>query len=186
MGIRHGIAMHVCGIVNVGRDAVLDEFLKGENDKLFWIDSDMVWSPDDFLRLLALSTKFDCVGATYPAKVEGPPTFYVNRQDGFGEYGLMKVGGLGLGFTIVSRDVCQRLADRAPKYTDQISGVERAQVFRVDIADGNLRTEDMAFFADITDLGVDVWLDPSIELGHIGEREWRGSVMDALKPKAVA
>lgn len=183
MGIRHSISMHVSGVVQIGRDNVLDEFLKSGLEKLFWIDSDMVWSPEDFLIMLALSTKVDVVGASYPAKVEGPTTFYANfdAERKTGPYGLQEVKGLGLGFTIVSRRVCEQLAANAPKVKDQIAGNEVASVFRVDVTpEGYRRTEDMAFFADIRELGHTVWLAPTIELGHIGEREWRGRIMDAF------
>lgn len=189
MGIRHNIAMHVCGVVELGRNHVLADFLSGGTDKLFWIDSDMVWDVDDFLRLLALSTKVDVVGAAYPAKVEGPTTFYVNHDTSLniGPYGLMEVKGLGLGFTVVSRKVCTQLANGARKAKDQISGAELPMVFRVDVTDdGFVRTEDMAFFADIRDAGYAVWADASIELGHVGEREWRARLADALKPQRVA
>lgn len=183
MGIRHAISMHVSGVIQIGRDNVLDDFLQGGLDKLFWIDSDMVWSPDDFVRLLAISTKVDVVGAAYPAKVEGATTFYANfdADRKIGPFGLQEIKGLGLGFTIVSREVCEKLSADAPKVKDQISGTEVASVFRVDVSeDGHRRTEDMAFFADIRAAGYPVWLDPGISLGHIGEREWRGRISDAF------
>jgi len=183
MGIRCDLAMEISGVIQIGRDAVLDDFLRGDTQKLFWIDSDMVWNPEDFLRLLALSTRFDVVGAAYPAKVEGPVTFYVNSEDGAkpGEFGLIPVKGLGLGFTVVDRAVVEKLAAASAKVHDQITGREVASVFRVDIVDGHRRTEDMAFFADIRDAGHTVWLDPQISLGHIGDREWRGRMQDALQ-----
>lgn len=183
MGIKHSISMNI-SLVEIARDNVMDEFLKSGLQKLFWIDSDMVWSPEDFLIMLAMSTKVDIVGAAYPAKVEGPTTFYANFDEDrkTGPYGLQEVKGLGLGFTIVDRKVCEQLAANAPKVKDQIAGNEVASVFRVDVTpDGFRRTEDMAFFADIRELGHTVWLAPTIELGHIGEREWRGRIMDAWK-----
>ena len=45
------------------------------------------------------------------------------------------------------------------------------------------RTEDIAFFDDLRDEGFTIWCDPSIELGHVGEKEWRGRFADALKTK---
>lgn len=184
MDIPCEIAMEVSGVVQIGRDSVLDDFLKNGTDKLFWIDSDMVWTDQDFLRMLALSTKYDVIGAAYPAKVEGQTTFYVNvdATDELvaNDHGLIPVNGLGLGFTIVSRKVCEELAAKAQKVNDQITGREMAMVFRVDTIEGRRRTEDMAFFADIRDLGYTVWCDPTIELGHVGEREWRGRFGEAL------
>lgn len=184
MGLRCDLLLQVCGVVTIARDSVLDEFLRNGADKLFWIDSDMVWEPSDFLRLLALSTKFDVIGAAYPVKVPGPTTFHVNTEGvepTINEYGLHAIGGLGLGFTIVDRKALQYLADRAPRVMDGIAKREMAEVFRVDRnAAGFRRTEDMAFFVDLREAGFKVWCDPSVELGHVGEKEWRGCLADAL------
>lgn len=178
------VILHVSGVLQWGRDDVLDEFLRGDAQKLFWIDSDMVWTQESFFRLLALSTKREVVGASYPAKVEGPTTFYAS-YDGGGlkadEYGLMPVNGMGLGFTIIDRAVAQKLVVGKPILKDELSGRSAAEVFRFGSIDGNRQGEDMAFFADIRDLGYGVWMDPSIELGHVGPRQWRGKIMDALQ-----
>ena len=183
MGIPVDVVMEL-GLVEIARDMALDDFLQGASQKLFWIDADMVWEPDDFLRMLALSTRVDVVCAAYPAKVDGPkPTFYANIESGskIGEYGLIDINGIGLGFTVVDRGVCQALADNAPKVLDQMTGRSLASVFRIDIVDGRRRTEDMAFFADIRALGYKVWLDPHLSLGHIGNKEWRGVFLDTLE-----
>ncbi len=182
-GVQVDFTVEICGVVEIGRDEVIDDFLRSPNHKLFWIDSDMVWEPEDFVRLVALSTKVDVVGAAYPAKVEGKTTFYAaydanpKRED----YGLMEIKGLGLGFTIMDRSVIEQLAAKAPRVRNQLTGTDVAGVFRVDVINGERRTEDMAFFADIRDLGHKIWLDPTIELGHMGPRMWRGRMLDALK-----
>ncbi len=184
MRLRADLAIQVCGVITIGRDSVLDEFLKTDTDKLFWIDSDQVWTPDDFLRMLALSTKYDIVGAAYPVKKDGPTIFYVNagpvEELSSNEHGLIPINGLGLGFTIIDRKACERLAAQAPRVID-LDGREMAEVFRVDkTAAGHRRTEDIAFFNDLQALGYDIWCDPTIELGHVGEREWRGRLFDAF------
>ena len=49
---------------------------------------------------------------------------------------------------------------------------------------GERTGEDVFFFNDVRAAGFDVWLDPSIELGHVGEHEWRGRFADTItKPK---
>lgn len=188
MGIRLEMAMESCGVIEIGRDGVLDQFLKGSTQKLFWIDSDMVWTPREFVRLLALSCHVDLLCATYPAKVDGPPTFYVNYDAGLpaGDFGLLPIKGAGLGFTIVDRAPLERLAASKPQVLDDINGRTMAAVFRVDTFEGKRRTEDMAFFADLADLGYQLWLDPMIALGHIGTRMWRGAIIDTLPAKDTA
>lgn len=180
VGVKLDINMVHCGVITIGRDQVLNDFLAGTAQKLFWIDSDIVWAPDDFLRMLALSTKVDVVGAAYLQKSDKQFFFYQAGPTQANELGLFSVHGMGLGFTVVDRRVCEELAASAPRVFDPLNNREMAAVFRVDTVDGLRRTEDMAFFQDIRDAGHAVWLDPSIELGHVGKREWRGRLLDAI------
>jgi hypothetical protein len=170
-------------VVQWARDEVVDLFLKSDATRLFWIDSDMVWEPEQFMRLLALSQYRDVICAAYPAKKE-QPTFYVNwdQSGGLtqGDYGLIEVFGVGLGFTVMSRKVVEQLAENAPKVADAVSERTLASVFRIDTVDGKRRGEDMAFFADIRALGHKIFLDPAVDLGHIGTKTYTGSIRDAL------
>lgn len=185
-GIDIDAVMEVRGIVEVARDAVLHSFLKSDKQKLFWIDSDMVWEPDDFFRLLALSTQRDVVCAAYLAKKEGETDFQLSgpvAPQEPDELGLIQIWATGLGFSIVDRSVCEQIAAKAPTYFDSVSRREMAKVFRVDIWNGHLRGEDVNYFSDIRELGHTVWLDPSISLGHIGTKIWKASPADTLKRK---
>ena len=60
-------------VVQWARDEVIDLFLQSNATRLFWIDSDMVWEPEQFMRLLALSQYRDVICAAYPAKKIGHP-----------------------------------------------------------------------------------------------------------------
>lgn len=173
--------------VHISRDWIVDEFLKGNCQKLVFIDHDESWEPEDFGKLLALSTQRLVVGATYPAKRDGPPTFYIDwlPDAKVEQFGLIKVGGMGLGFTVIDRSVLERLAAKAEQMVHPHTGETMASIFRVDNIGARYRGEDIAFFADVRALGVDVWLDPNIEIGHIGQKQWRGRVSDALQPKEV-
>lgn len=171
-------------VVQWARDEVVDLFLQSDATRLFWIDSDMVWEPEQFMRLLALSQYRDVICAAYPAKQERP-TFYVNwdQEAGLvqGDFDLVAINGVGLGFTVMSRKVVQQLADRAERVHDDVSGRDLAAVFRIDRTEqGRRRGEDMAFFHDIRTLGHTVWLDPSVDLGHVGPKVYTGSIRDAL------
>lgn len=170
-------------VIQWARDEVVDLFLASQCNRLFWIDSDMIWTPEDFIRLLALSKLEKVIGAAYPAKME-PPTFLINvdRADMvINDFGLMSVKGLGLGFTVMDRSVVEELAAGADRVVDQVSGKEMASVFRIDTHNRNRRGEDMAFFADIRELGHKVFLDPSINLGHVGGKVYTGSVAEAMR-----
>ncbi len=171
----------------ISRDALMDDFLRDTTQKLFWIDSDMVWEPGDFFRLLSLSQRRDVVCATYPQKSDGNGARFQIDMDLEGaqqdEYGLLPIRGAGLGFTIMDRSVCEQIAASKPMIADGLNGREMRGIFRFDTIDGKRRSEDMAFFADLRELGHQIWLAPDVNLGHVGMREWTGNVMDAFTVK---
>lgn len=181
-------------IITKVRDELVEEFLKGDCNRLFWIDDDMKWNPDDFFRFLALSTKVDCVAASYVARKD-PPTYFVKtiptaEDKPLSELGLFEVEGVGLGFCCMTREVVHQVARTKPTCFDQVRNCRRQLVFRIDVnEEGNFRGEDMAFFADVRAAGFKVWCDPSIELGHMGVKEYRGRLLDVIvkqpEPTAV-
>ncbi len=170
-------------IIEVARSKVADAFLKSGHTRLMMLDSDQTWKAQSIVRMLAMSTKMKVVVGAYPAKRD-PPTFLLSPIDGVvqsNEWGCIPLKGLGLGFTIVTRDVIQALAEKAPKLVFPDSPDPLAHIFRCDVVDGTFRGEDMAFFADVAALGHTVWLDPTINVGHVGGKEYRGAIMDALQ-----
>jgi hypothetical protein len=91
------------------------------------------------------------------------------------------------------------VANTKPWALDEVSGDFVREVFRCDTVPLNRlgeegkcppelvgqpiygrRGEDMAFFADLRDLGYTVWLYPNIQLGHIGTKTYRGDLMAAM------
>ena len=171
-----------CSVIEWARDEVMDHFLSSSCNTLFLIDSDMVWEAEQFLRMLVLSRLYPVVCAAYPAKKDDV-TFYLNydaTEMQPNEMGLMEIYGVGLGFTVIRREVAEALAGKAGRVRDGVSGKEMAGIHRIDSPHGERRGEDMAFFADIRDLGYKVLLDPSIDLGHVGRKVYRGSIKAAL------
>ncbi len=191
-GIPSLMEMQVGGsIVHHARTKAAWHFLQSEATHLFWVDSDIVWSADDFVRLLAIGTKLACVSGAYPCRAEPMRFFLGVDQAGkayeANEYGCIPINGLGLGFTVVQREVMERLADIVPRleYPDIEEGPV-PRLFRCDEHEGRARGEDMAFFSDVRALGYQVWLDPSITLGHIGTKEYRASISDHLVKESSA
>jgi hypothetical protein len=170
-------------LVEVARTKGVDHFLKGDKNRLFWIDSDMSWSAAAFLRLLALSTKMDVVGAAYPYK-QDPIQFPISPVNGTmeaNEYGCIPMAGFGLGFTVMTRRVIQAVSDMSPKLKFPGDPEPIPHVFRCDTINGEFRGEDMAFFADIRSLGYEVCLDPTVTLGHVGQKTYEATFIDNLE-----
>lgn len=171
-----------CSVVQWARSAIAESFLKSDFTHLMFIDSDIVWSPADFFRLVGFAAILDVVCAIYPFKKE--PTGFLINTDAETEangLGCIKIKSTGLGFTILKRAVMEKVAATKPRVFDPVNGLEYSDIFRVDrTAKGGPRGEDVAFFDDVREAGFDVWLDPSIRLGHHGYKIYRGDPIDAL------
>lgn len=167
-------------IIEMARSRVCEEFLKSKATHLFMLDSDQVWEPEGFMRILELATVLPVVGGVYPVKRD-PPTFFVDREPGppiWNTFGCVKLRGMGLGFTCVQRRVIEQLAEKAPRLKIPERDDPMPHIFRCDSADGVFRGEDMAFFADVRDLGYEVWVDPKVKVGHIGHKKFAGNFME--------
>jgi len=184
------VGFHVRGIVTWARDQVLHGFMETKHTKLFLIDSDMVWTNDDFFKMVALSTLREVVCATYPAKDDSRPIDFQIRAKTLeaqepDELGLVRIGGCGLGFTIMDRSVVEAVLETKPTVKD--GDKTRKQVFTSDrLLNGMPMGEDFAFFDDIMEAGYDIHLDPSIDLGHAGMKIWRGKALDSFRREQAA
>jgi hypothetical protein len=174
-------------IVQWARSGIVHEFLKSDCTHLFWIDSDIVWAPDDFIRLLGFGAVLDVVGATYPFKTDGIARFCLNAiEEKEGEFnvnglGCVQMKSFAIGFTLMKRKVVEAVAESKPWMEHKLNGYRYRDVFRVDRNEnGEPRGEDIAFFEDIRAAGFDVWLDPSVKLGHVGMKVFRGDPIEAL------
>jgi hypothetical protein len=183
-----------CPYVTSARSLVLDAFLKGDASLLFWIDNDVVWEPQDFFKLLRLSEKMDIISGIYPLKTEQKQFVVLHpdlRNFEINQYGMIKVLGLGLGFTVMTRAVLERFATTKPLVSDVgRGGAPMHDAFRLDTIPGEhehptMRGEDMAFYADLRELGYDIWMDPTLQLGHVGNYVHRADPVEALRLEHV-
>jgi len=184
--IPMNVYMEVGGsLVHHSRTSIVHQFMQSDYNRLFWVDSDITWKAADFLKFIALSTQMDVVCGAYPTK--SLPPKYILRTDNPGEpveaneHGCLPIRGVGLGFSIVTRKVIEELYTRAPKRIYPQSKDPIPRVFRCDEEGIEARGEDMAFFADIRELGHKVHLDPSVSLGHIGPHIFTGSVAQFIE-----
>lgn len=174
--------------VERARTGVAWEFLASDCNRLLWLDDDQVFAPKDVIRLLCLSTELDIVGAVYPCKKE-PIELRISTQHKMipsEKWGLIRVDGMGLGFTMVTREVMQSLADVAPLVKfDEMPGrmpmlfYPRLNEKMEDVG------EDIGFFHDCKKLGYDVWVDPAMKIGHIGTKVYEGTLLEMSTAKDV-
>lgn len=134
--------------------------------KIFWIDSDIAWTPDDFMRLY--ESDFDIVSGAY-LLASGEVTAYPERLGPGLRYDEvqqmsdpLKVHGVGFGFLAVKQGIFERLS--RPWF----------QSVPVTMTDGEtgeewtfpIMGEDISWCERVGRLGFDIWLDPMVKVTH--------------------
>ena len=167
-------------LVTIARDVIAGHFLQDQEKFLFFIDSDIVWNPEDFMRILGLAAKRGIVCGAYSAKREPEELMvtFADENSAPDEEGCMEILSTGLGFTCIRRDIFEEFAKSKTEMYHSGNGRMILDAFRLDTferPDGikQGRGEDGAFFADIRSLGHKIWLDATLSLGHVGTKVYK-------------
>jgi hypothetical protein len=192
---KMGVQVHLahlsgCSIITKARNKLVANFMESECTDLLFIDADVVVTPDDVVRLLALATGKDIVAGTYPRRSQDAKfflDFYLNGNNAleFDENGLMRVDSAPTGFMMIGRHVIEHMIEKHPewKYKGDGDGMDEYAVFDFAIIDGNYIGEDYLFCRRAREDGFQVFLDPMISLPHIGTQEFtRNFNEDVLQP----
>jgi hypothetical protein len=178
--IEHGI-MTVANesLITHGRSRIANFFMNNtEFEYLFCLDADVAFSPEDMLKLYSYQKPI--VSASYPMKTLPIRHCYelYNPVKLCGN--LVKIGGIGMGFVLIHRNVFLELNKHYSelKYFPGLNNsnypiTEKEyhnsyHYFAEMNKEGKYLGEDMSFFHRVSDIGYDVWMDTSIELQHIG------------------
>jgi hypothetical protein len=162
------------------------------------IDDDMGWDDRAVLRLLA--SRQPVIAGVGRKRVDLPnsdPAVWCAYfqpgepliTDGAGAYtsesGRIKVGSA---FLRVTREALETMAAAHPEWKrpgfEHMSQEVKAryyQFFRFDPDEKSDGGEDYAFCERWWEFGK-VWVDPSIVLSHVGEKEYRGSLGELMQP----
>lgn len=181
MGVKVGFLFErENALIDSVRNRLTDRFVKETNyQKLFFIDSDIVYQPEDFVRILALATKHRIVAATYQARQDPPRYFISVVSETPDKYGLYDVDGLGFGFICIDKDVFLKQEPTTETYKDKGQPITR--YFSVGMRNGEYVGEDMYFIKrSVHEFGEVVKLDPSIKLKHVGTKEYTSDPQKAL------
>lgn len=160
-------------------------------DVLFFIDSDIGWKPQDFVKLV-LSDK-DMIGGTYRKKTDDEELYAFKAlgddRDTFNiipdNNGLLEVNGLGCGFLKLSNNCVKLLFESEPNfYTDAKDGENKPMTKNIcecTINNNNhFVSEDIIMGFKWQRLGGKVYLDTNIDLEHIGNKSYTGNVQTWL------
>lgn len=163
-------------LIDRARSVVSSEFLLNtDNDVLVFIDDDMTYNPKDIERICQIAhTTKSIVGVPYVVKNEKTPhlqakLFKDQRIDFTGEAkGIVQVHYVGTGIMAIAREVLEEMSKTLP-----ICEPQKMWTFFMPMTkeiEGAWRYlgEDWAFCERARELGVKIYLDPRVRVGHSG------------------
>lgn len=179
------------------RNILVQRFLNApRGTHLFFIDSDIVWSPQDFVKVLRSDKDVSCAAYSKknidflkvatgnqdePAASRGLD-FNINcilKQ----ENGLLQVSESATGFMCIKRETLAGMASRLPDLwaMNDIQGTNISRyacLFSTDTCEKSRRflSEDYAFCKRATQCGYEIYVDPSVPLVHVGTSCERSSI----------
>lgn len=193
LGIRYS-SRFVVGSSNLprARNELAARFLASGFTDLVLIDDDMGWRANDVLRLVA--SEQPVIAAVGRKKVDKPNsdpdvwcTYLENGplvQDAFG---AVEVRYVGTGMMKIARPVFEQMIAAHPEWKrpgtpDMADEVRQNyyQFFRFDPDDRFEMGEDFCFCMRWRELGGRIWIDPAIELSHVGEKAYSGAISEIM------
>jgi hypothetical protein len=159
-----------------------------QSDYLLFIDADMAFPPDLILDMILLNEPI--VGTIYPQRKM--PISWAGSGDG-GTHterraNFMKVEGVGMGCTLIRRDVVATFLQKMPELVDtriklhpakemmEQAGTNRIiRAFeKLDIPERGLVSEDLSFCIRWGRMGGSIWAGIGYEMNHIGPFNYSG------------
>ncbi len=195
---RHGVDIQIgsicgCSVVSRARNLLVKDFLDSPCTELLFIDSDINFEPEAIFRLMAFGGADEKKGivAAVP-RVRDANTTYIADLN-YDELGQLSMNGMGLvkgervatAFMWVRREVFAALVAQNPEWTyyDKRADANLSAVFHFDVTPEGYIGEDFLFCDRARAAGYEVWIDPTITLGHMGVQEYLGNFgEDVLYP----
>lgn len=159
------------------RNGLTRQFLESDCTHLLWIDSDLVFSAQQIVRIV--NHPEEVVGGCYLKKQQGDPQLVINTLDNAVNdttSGLVPVRYVGTGFMRIARSVFEKMIQAFGE--EMWYRVDEQEVVEYDFwhmgvykyPGGNRRwlSEDWWFCQRCHDLGIPVYVDKHILLRHSG------------------
>lgn len=174
-------------LIGNARASVVAKFLASDATDLVFLDHDICWEAGALLKLV--DAPVDCVAGIYPHRRD-PEGYSIQwlteRADLVADpaTGLLEVAGVPAGFLRLSRGMLKRMVEAYPDTIFHDEGSPNAEAwglfdpYRI----GKLKMgEDFSFCRRWRDIGGQVWADPEIRMGHIGNKTFPGHLGDWLR-----
>lgn len=156
--------------VNLARDKVAAEIMKYSYKKVIWIDSDIGFTPNDFMKLY--DSDKDIISGAYLLANGNTSTIVLFPQDRKqGKVELLKndilkmsrpvkAESVGFGFIAISSNVFGKLSK---PYFELFNSVLRLGNKEIYLTVG----EDISWCIKAKNVGFDIWFDPAVLVNHM-------------------
>jgi len=185
---EHGISVHIgsvcgCSVVSRARNLLVKDFLDTDCTDLFFIDADINFEPEDVLRLLALSDSPKKGIVAGVPRTRDTSCVYITTmyRDENGDItmnglGMVKATRVATAFMCIRREVLETLVNTHPEWSYYDNRTDRTlnAVFDFKVTEEGYMGEDFLFCDRAREAGYEVWIDPTIKLGHMGVQEYLG------------
>ena len=197
---QHGITIQLgsicgCSVVSRARNLLAQDMLESQCDYLMFIDSDINFEPEDIFRLMAWGNdpKKGIVAGVPRTRNENKVyiatlDYDENQELTMNGMGLVRAKRVATAFMLVRREVFVTMTEAHPEwqYYDSRSNRMIPCLFDFQLTEEGYMGEDFLFCDRARELGFEVWVDPSITLGHMGVQEYTGNYgQDVLYPMIV-
>lgn len=197
---QHGIDIQIgsicgCSVVSRARNLLVKDFLESNCTDLLFIDSDINFEPDDILRLMSwTSDPKKGIVAGVPRTRSEHKTYIANLDydDGheltMNSMGLVRATHVATAFMMVRREVFETLVEAHKEWEYYDTRTDRVlnAVFDFKVTEAGYMGEDFLFCDRAREHDYEVWIDPTIKLGHMGVQEYMGNFgKDILYPMIV-
>ena len=181
-------------LVSRARNAAVAHFLEDkENTHILFIDSDIIFEPEDVFKLIKANK--EVVAGIYPKKYivwdrlkQYPEServdFPIGGQIKMTEDNFLEMDYLPTGFLLISRTAINKIIKQYPelKYRNDIDGYMSAgdnfyDLFKVGIRNGIYESEDWGFCSLWKSVGGKVLIHPEINVKHLGWHEYSGNLL---------
>ena len=174
-GVRFEVSIISGTLVYVARDKLACKAINENFTHVLWLDSDMIFQPTVLEDLL--DTGKDFVSGIYHARRPGftscifKQCYDLNKIERFAEYpkDTFEIGGCGFGCVLIKTDVLKQVQ----------------MYFKTCFCPLKDFGEDIAFCNRVHELGMKMYCEPTVRLGHIGhnavwpedEAKWKDDLL---------
>jgi len=178
--IDHGIlTLANESLISRGRSRIANFFINNTDfEYLFFLDSDVGFEADDVLKLLNYNKEMVC--GAYPMKTVPLKWNFTITEPKQREGDLVAIDKIGIGFSLIHRNVFIRIAKQYPElkyiptnesttHNPTEAEYDNSYHYFHEMRQGDIYLpEDLSFFTRARTVGMQAWMDTSINLCHVG------------------